>query len=759
MKRTRLYARLGAMIALAALALASQGVGSAGTNPELAKLKADPAGAFIDLYLGRPEAKGPLDAALAKVNEAQARVNEVLNKLKSLAQDGNVLGQWKTKSVCVPRSVTVKGSCKTYAQECSGWALPQCSTRCKKTGWLGICVSYEKTNCSSPCNKWRSTSRCLFWWPDSVTTQNACSDVRYFDPTEGSAFKTARAEAESKLEAARAEFEKTKSKLAQDARRAFDDTTKSVAQFASTTWTAVSGTATSLVAKAGAGLRDVLVKIFEFSGNTAVELLDPVFQKAAQGQASRVGPMSRAPGALASLRLSPRRVAASVCGANDDQSNPANPIAMIRNGITLAAKQGLAYVRSVLGIRGDWSKLLGVAEVERWRLIKLGDEMGRVATIVNKVANFLGGFGPKFLFNLAVKAKEWTSLRKEELVAWLKREWQAAEATARELADVFDDLARGAGAMFKAFAAKLAAGFEEAGRSLAEIAEKTGRAVAKTGRAVAAGAKSAVAKLAVKAAPILSKLGAALRKGLTLLIVAGGPLLWPTLAWLEKELTPIWESVKTGVAQLFVNNGGGVWKKVLGAWDSLKAVAASVLEHLGTSVAAKAAEVGAALKKAGSLIAGAAKKLGVGPVLVAIQWLAIGAAYPYADDQCKTQDNEAKYRSCFHENFNAFAQRAFFDALVGTAVQLLDAPITALATGVTAAVSAAVALAFTPPTAMAAGAVIGMATKFGAIIGLTIAADYSFDWYQKTIWSGLEGSFAADAEKGATFYWACRHTH
>jgi hypothetical protein len=237
--------------------------------------------------------------------------------------------------------------------------------------------------------------------------------------------------------------------------------------------------------------------------------------------------------------------------------------------------------------------------------------------------------------------------------------------------------------------------------------------------------------------------------------------------FVERHLSPDWETFKGKVGKLMASSpksaddaGKVAFKtKLANGWTKLKKVAGPVLARMGGWVASKGAGAAAFMKKAATKVKGAAKKIGLGPVMVALQWLAVGAAYPYAHYECfksPTIQRDA-YKNCYVEKFTDFTRQAMFDALVGTAVELLDKPlIMPLAMGVTAAVSAAVALAFTPATAATSGAVMGMATRFGVTILLTVFADHLFPWYTANIWTPNLSYFIDRAEEGASLYWKYR---
>lgn len=136
--------------------------------------------------------KNDLEAAKALVERERAKRDEAAAKLKGMASSGGKLGVWTTKRVCAPLKVTIKGTCKTYATVCGKWAAPKCSGPI----W--------RLRCSSPCARWDRTNTCILWLPDGVTTQDKCSDVPFFDVTQGTLWTKFKSDAEAAFNKAKA---------------------------------------------------------------------------------------------------------------------------------------------------------------------------------------------------------------------------------------------------------------------------------------------------------------------------------------------------------------------------------------------------------------------------------------------------------------------------------------------------------------------------------------------------------------------------
>jgi hypothetical protein len=786
---------------------------------QLTQIQKDPKAAFVAMVLGRPEAKAQTGQALSAIQAAETKLASVLEKLKGLAQDGNVLGTWKTKSVCVPKQVTVKGSCKQFAVECSKWGLPQCDTRCTKK-WGEICVAYSKVNCTSPCAAWRTTSTCLVWWPDSVSTVQACADVRYFDPTEGSIWKSARREAEAKLEAARRAFDQLKAKLEADARKSLETAIAATAQFAKSSWSAVRQAATDLLAKADAGARELFRKVFELAANTAAQLLEPIFARSA-GKVARRRAIDRNVAPLAGWERVLRRAAASRCAEKDPLADYNDPMKIVHKAITTAAKTSLQIIRQALGYSGKWKKLLGVAEDQVQQMGQVA--RGPIANKVNEIANYLGDVTRlKKLAEALHDFKEWVGTKKASAAAWLQArgkafgEWaeEVARGAGEKLARFVDDLADRAGRLGK----WLVAHADEAGKWIAAHAKEAAKWTAARARQAAQALGEAMddlgkqlarggAYLRKKVIPVLRKAAiAACRLGS---LLACGPAALAEMvealgSLAAKHLKPRVQAFTAGgkllgwvkgslgagaawMKKLFASSGGsggGLLAKLVSGWETVKKTVGPILAKVGAGVAKGASKGAAVLAKIGKAV----KKLGVGPLMVALEWLAVGAAYPYANAECNQGEekidcgkysgaegkrcpdghrrtavcsckqapaSEDSYRACYVKRFNAFAATAVFEAMIGTVTELLDLPfITPLATAVTSAVAAAVALAFSPATAATTGAVIGMATRFAVVVLISIYAEELRPMFDREVWGPMRRDFVdAEAARGAAYYW------
>jgi hypothetical protein len=811
----------------------------------LTKIQRDPFAALLPSFMSRPEAKGPLDAALSRVTEADGKLGEVLKTLAGLASDGDVLGKWKTKNVCVPTQVTVKGSCKYYADECASWGAPRCDVKCVRWGRVlkWVCEQTTKINCTSPCNRWRKTSTCLAWWPDEVKTSNTCSDVRYFDPTEGSIYKTARREAEQKLEEARREFDRIKNKVAADARKTFDDTTKAVSQFATKTWKDLSDAASDLYSKASSGARDLALKVFEFAGGVALELLIPLFGKA--GSALGPAPMSPAL-SIYDQYVPSRRRASAAMQCKELTLFGVDPIKEISKAISFAAKLGLAEMRAVLGIHGTWTKLMSRAQQDaflalgRWNdaKVKLGLPTtgwkrglpGPLAEVARR-AKYLYDFlrlqalvdGVEWAISKVKQAKTWFKQLPGRIAESVERAAKALRSSA--LADALSDFKiQAKNAKYwatediKAWAAKAASRIEDAvvkgGAKVKELGGSLERAFKKLFDGPSQPKPKhvhfdRVGEFKLKLAPLFDK-------------IKNWPVSQSFAKWWSQTLTPAWrqltqklgtltaQAMKATSAQLskLASAGASVAKKApaLGRraaslfaelWNIVKTVAQPVLSKIGKAAQA----TGAAGKQALAKLIDGAKKVGgkmpwASAAIVAVNWIAVGAAYLYADDQCKSetpgepkietncgkynhedkkkcptdysrtavctcekfQRNEGKYKACYAQKFTEFSKRAFFDALVGTAMEPIDKlVVTPMALGVTTAVTTAVALSFTPATAATTGAVIGFAARLAAIIVAAAVAEQQLypGWFDKNVYYNgtVDKHFAEQAQKGAQHFW------
>src|SRR5207249_3787413 len=119
-----------------------------GVLQTVAELRRDPQGLFVRGFLTNPTVKGQLDAALGKVEAAKAAIDGAVAKLNSLAEDGNLLGQWKDKTVQIDVP-TYSSACIQYAYTCGAWGKLNC--RCP--GGAAVCLPWQMA-CDDVCNRW-----------------------------------------------------------------------------------------------------------------------------------------------------------------------------------------------------------------------------------------------------------------------------------------------------------------------------------------------------------------------------------------------------------------------------------------------------------------------------------------------------------------------------------------------------------------------------------------------------------------------------
>jgi hypothetical protein len=276
---------------------------------------AGPAEDFVAQALHAPAAQSALSAARSRIDAARAKVTEAVNKLASLARNASgTLGAWTTKRTCV--------------------SVPNCWTESVCFEVLG------KRYCA--CVTIFGKRYCPKLKPVCGTPKQQCTDVPWFDTSQGTLWGNLKNTAEGLLAEAQRAFDAAKAKLEADARKLYTDVTAKVSEgvnkgmaelvaFGKRAWDAMS-----------AGARAIGEQILDKGAELLQAILSPLLKKASRWAV----PRSAVARYLEAIRaIVGRRAPVANCGFDPSTWNLPSKVSA---GLRTAFVMGLAAARGLL---------------------------------------------------------------------------------------------------------------------------------------------------------------------------------------------------------------------------------------------------------------------------------------------------------------------------------------------------------------------------------------------------------------------------